>query len=142
MNELKLKKQILYFMLFSKIIIVAYIWTMKTTGGFSTEQAVGAITLITPLFAAYLGVMYKEITQNKLQPVERAAGKTIPKSYRNLSYITLTIYVVIIVVLVTLKSAGTFTYGQFQTMLTAVESGFGVYVGQIIFSLFKVTKAE
>lgn len=137
MNEQKLKKQVLYFMLFAKLIIVAYIWMNKTTGGFTTDQALSAITLITPLFAVYLGVMYKELVKHRLETKETKTLKPIAKSFRNLAYITLFIYFVIIFVVVTLKATGTFSFKQFQAMLGTVESGFSVYVGQIIFSLFK-----
>ena len=136
MKEITLKRQLLYFMLFAKLAIIAYIWLNKNSGGLSSEQAIGAITLITPLFAVYLGIMYKELAKTKLKnPVGRPS--TIPKSFRNLTFITVFVYVIAIISVVTLKASGTFSYNQFQTMLTAVESGFGVYVGQIIFSLFK-----
>lgn len=137
MKEQKLKKQVLYFMLFAKLIIVAYIWLNKTTGGFTTDQALSAITLIAPLFAVYMGVMYKELVQLKASAESRIVEKIIPKSFRNLAYITLLVYIVSILIVVTLKASGTFDFRQFQSMLATVESGFGVYVGQVIFSLFK-----
>jgi len=137
MKEIKLKKQIMYIMMFSKLLIIAYIWINRNSGGFTTDQALAAITLITPLFAVYIGVMYREMAQLRSTESENMETAMISKSYRNLSYVTLTVYVFAIVTMVTLKAAGTFSFNQFQTTLTAVESGFGVYVGQIIFSLFK-----
>ena len=136
MKEITLKRQLLYLMLFAKLIVIAYIWLNKNSGGLSSEQAIGAITLITPLFAVYLGVMYKELAKTKLKNSVGRPG-SVPKSFRNLTFVTLFVYIAAIITVVTLKASGTFSYNQFQTMLTAVESGFGVYVGQIIFSLFK-----
>ena len=137
MKEITLKRQLLYIMLLAKLIVIAYIWLNKNSGGLSSEQAIGAISLITPMFAVYLGVMYKDLAKTKLKNSVGRPG-SVPKSFRNLTFVTILVYIVAIITVVTLKAfSTTFSYNQFQTMLTAVESGFGVYVGQIIFSLFK-----
>lgn len=136
MKEIKLKKQVLFFMLFAKLLLIAYIWLSRNSGGFSTDQAVGAVTLITPLFAVYLAAIYREFATLKSDEKEQQQTDKVSKTYRNITYITLTVYFFAILGAVTLKANGTFNFNQFQSMLTAVESGFGAYVGQIVFSLF------
>lgn len=137
MTEKKLRKQLLYLMLTGKIVLIFYIVLHTRTGGFLPNEGIAAITLIIPLFLAYLGTMYKDFTRRYMHEDQQGDARRIDKSFRNLSYITLLLYIIALIIIVTLKASGALNFEQFQTTLALAESAFGFYVGQVVFRLYK-----
>ena len=128
------KMHILTLLLLSKIAIFIYLMTHWEAGGFSVDQFIGSITLLIPVFATYCSLALKDIfqSQGKKPSIQRYSRKI-----QWLTYFILIAYTVIIWIVIGLKPKGALDYKQMSMLLTAVESGFGVYVGQIVFSLFK-----
>lgn len=137
MKEQKLKSLTFFMLFIIKVLIILIIWVHKETGGFDLDEALTAISLIIPMFAVYFGAMYKDFVENKYQPPKNE-GKPylVSKSFRNIAIITILAYASTLFILVSFKAAGTFTFVQFQTGFTTIEAGFGIYVGQLIFTLF------
>ena len=139
MKESSLKKQILVFMLIAKFITVCYILFHWQTGGFSMTETLATITLILPLFTVYITLMIKDAVKNPYKTTEvKEQEKRIKGSFRTLTYIVLPIYLLLILYLISLKPRpNAFTFENLQTAVAAVESGFGIYIAQIIFAVFK-----
>jgi hypothetical protein len=60
--------------------------------------------------------------------------------FKWMAYFTLIGYTLAIALVLYLKPPGIFDYKQMSGMLTLVETGIGVYVGEIVFALFKKSK--
>ena len=143
MREDKLKKHVLYLTITAKVFTIAYIWLNTDTGGFTSTEAISAISLVIPLFAVYLSAMYREFTgDGRFANRQTHSAVYYSSTFRNLSYFTLIGYFFIIVLFITLKAMGKLSFGQFQSAIGLVESGLGVYVGQIVFSIFKKPETQ
>ena len=139
MTEQRLKKQTLLFMLISKIMVILFILFHWKTGGYSMSEMIATIALILPLFTVYLTVMIKDTLKS---PYQEAVAQTDAPKLRGalvtLTYIIFPIYLIAILYLISLKPRpGAFTFENLQASIAAIESGFGIYVGQIVFLLFK-----
>lgn len=136
MTEQVLKKRIFIFMLIAKALVLLFVVFHWETGGFDKTQTAAAITLIIPLFSVYATVMANEYIKNRYQ-TKREKGIKLTSTFTTLTYIVFPVYVLSIIGLVQMKATGTFSFSEFQTFLTTIETGLGVYVGQIVFGLFK-----
>ena len=139
MTEKKLKRHILIFMFISKILVVLLILFHWDTHGFSQSEAVATFALVLPLFTVYLTAMIKDAITNpyKESSDNSEQNRTVKSSFITLTYISFPLYLIVILYVITLKPRGIFVFSDLQTAIAGVESIFGVYIGQIVFSLFK-----
>lgn len=137
MKEAKLKKRIFYFLLFAKLITILFILAEWQLYVFTKAEMFGTLTLVLPLFTVYTTLMFKEFVQNRYVDEEKQADKKLTSTFRTAAFVVLPIYVIMIIGVIYGKAAHVFKFEEMQTVLGLVESGFGVYVGQIIFALFK-----
>ncbi|MFK7947907.1 MAG: hypothetical protein AB8G11_09970 [Saprospiraceae bacterium] len=138
MTIVKIKRRILSFMLLSKVLVILTILFHWQTGGYSTSEMLATITLIIPLFTVYITVIIKDTMENPYRnDAVETPEKKVKKSLVNLTYIIFPIYIVMILYIISLKpQPGSFTFANLQTSIAIIESGLGVYIGQIIFTLF------
>jgi len=142
MTERKLKSRILIFMLISKIAVIFFILFHWRTGGYSLSEMIATITLIVPLFTVYLTVIIKDTVKNPYKEQEHEnENRKVKSSITILTHITFPLYLIVILYLISLKPRpGAFTFENLQTSIAAIESGFGIYLGQIVFTLFQKNK--
>lgn len=137
MTEQKLKSRIFFFMMVSKIITVLLVLFHWQTGGYSLAEALATITLILPLFTVYLTAMVKDTLTNPYVDTKRKS-KEIKGSIVVLTYLIFPLYTLAIFYLINLKpQPGPFSFENLQAALAGIETGFGIYIGQIVFALFK-----
>lgn len=142
MKEQRLKKHILVFMLLSKIVVILFVLFHWQTGGYSTSEAMATIALIIPLFAVYLTVIVKD-TLNKPYQEQQQETQKIKGTITLLTYTIFPLYLIIILYLISLKpQSGGFTFEHLHTAIALVESGLGIYIGQIVFALFRKEKSD
>ncbi len=139
MKESKLKKRVLYFMIFAKLLILFWIFISYYTGGLSSKEALLAAKLIIPLFAVYLSAMFADFTGANIYVSNQnnKEDKLVTKTFRNLSYIVLFLYFLSIVIVITLPATTSMDIDGMTSLITGIESFFGIYVSGIVFSLFK-----
>jgi len=135
-SEQKLKKRIFWFMLISKIIVVLFITFHWATGGFSKTEAFAAIMTILPLFTVYTTVMVKDYTKNRYHE-QSVEDKKMTSTFSAFTYFIFPAYLLIILYVITLKPKGEMAFTDLQTTTAIIETAFGVYIGQIVFALFK-----
>lgn len=137
MTEQKLKSRIFFFMMVSKIITVILVLFHWQTGGYSLAEALATIALILPLFTVYLTAMVKDTLTNPYVDTKRKS-KEIKGSIVVLTYLIFPLYTLAIFYLINLKpQPGPFSFENLQAALAGIETGFGIYIGQIVFALFK-----
>ncbi len=138
------KKQVFFFMLLAKCWIIAWILLHKSTGGFSSGEAMATIALLLPAFTAYTTVMLGDFIKNRHQPTLPAAfAPRVSSTLVWITWIVFPIYVFALHWIIGEKAAGFLAddskanYESMTNWLAVVESAFGIYVGQIIHAVFK-----
>jgi len=115
------------------------IWFHYRTGGYSLSEALATIGLILPMFTVYITAIIKDALKDPYKKAEAAENQRVVSSIvRTMTYAIFPLYTLLFMWVIGLKpQSGSFTFENLQTALSAIESGFGVYVGLIVFSLFK-----
>lgn len=146
-EESRFKKQIFFFMLAAKCWIIYWILFHKSSGGFTSGEAMATISLLLPAFTAYTTVMLGDFVKNRNKPQLPAAfAPRVSRTLQTVAWIVFPVYVLALHWIIGEKAAGTLAdepqanYESMTGWLAVVESGFGIYVGQIIHELFKDNK--
>jgi len=136
MSERQFKLLVFVLMALGKAFIILFMLFQWETGGFSPDEAFSAISLLLPVFTAYLSVMLGEYVARR-DDVAPGAGKRISRTFQWIAFVALPLYFLLLYSLVAARARGSLEFKAFTVWLTLVESGFGVYVGQIVYALFK-----
>jgi hypothetical protein len=143
--EAKLKRRLLYLMLAIKLVVIGWLFTEWQSGGFSADQFSGTLGLLIPVFTTYTGVMIREVIElSQADPQAQPAPAEQPqrsRSFQWLAFGVLAAYGLGLLLIISLRPQGVISYAQMNTFLTLLEAGFGIYVGRIVFSLFKKSPA-
>ncbi len=128
----------------SKFITLFFIFInsyLVAGGGLTIAETNSAFTLIIPLFTVYLSVIFKDIMSNPYVDNEKKVKvkkrKKVKGSIKLFTYLLLPLYVASIIYIINRTTAGDFDISQMQWALGSVEGILGIYIGQIIFALFK-----
>lgn len=137
-SERNFKKHIFIMMLGVKIIVVIFLFTLWESGGFTIEQFLGTCGLLIPVFTTYSTLMFKDIIQQR-HVEQNGYERQVSRNFQWMTYFLLITYLVVLLVVIGLRPQGVIDFKQLNTMLILVESALGVYVGQIVYALFKKT---
>jgi hypothetical protein len=141
--ESQLKSRLLFLMLGVKLLVIAWLFTLWESGGFTTEQFSGTLGLLIPVFTTYIGVMIREVIEQSKTPAPKPTDEPAPdpptrsRTFQWLAFGVLVVYGIALLLIIGLRPRGLLSYAQMNTFLTLLEAGFGIYVGRIVFSLFK-----
>lgn len=137
-SEKALKSHILWILLVEKIIVIGFVFTLWESGAFTAEQFANTIGLLVPLFATYLTIMLKDAAKHRHVEVALDQKLLVKRSYQWMTYFLLVLYFLVIVMIINLRGSGALPqFSQMTALLATVESGLGVYIGTIVFTLFK-----
>jgi len=138
MNETKLRNRISKFILISNAILFITIITLYLFSGFLPDEFTTLIALISPVTAVYIGALVKYAVENKNVIDGGKNEKTVNKLYVTISYWSIPFHFVAIFLIVNFKAINLITFDDLKIAFSIVETFFGVYVGYIVSSLFKV----
>lgn len=145
MTEQRFKSWIFGIMLIGKLFMIAFIFFQMDTGGLTQEQGLSVISLLLPALSAYVGAMLADIIRrrNDLFPTGNDR-KTVSKTMQRTTFVLLPLYFLLLFLLINryaigymAQSDGEADFKTLTTWLAVIESGFGVYVGQIVYGLFR-----
>ncbi len=137
-SEKALKNHVLWILLIEKILVVGFVFTLWESGAFTAEQFANTVGLLVPLFATYLTIMLKDAAKHRHVEVALDQRLLVKRSYQWLTYFLLLLYLFVIVMIISLRGSGMLPqFSQMTALLATVESGLGVYIGTIVFTLFK-----
>ena len=145
MTEQHFKSWVFSIMLVGKLLMVGFIFFQMDTGGFTQEQGLSVIALLLPALTAYLGAMLADIIRrrNDLFPTGNDR-KTISSTMQRTTFIVLPFYFLFLFVMINRyaigymqQNDGEADFKTLTTWLAIIESGFGIYVGQIVYGLFR-----
>lgn len=136
MTERALKNWIFVLLFLGKVALFGWIWFHLQTGGLSRGEALSTIGFLIPIFAAYIAAIINENVQNRYN----RNGPSLPvrSSLIWITFLLIPIYIFVFWTVISARAKGTITEPEeMTTWLTVIESGLGVYVGTIVFTLFK-----
>jgi uncharacterized membrane protein len=137
MNEIALKNRLGVFIVLSHFGLLVLVIAVWIAGGFLTEEMTTTVAIIAPFLAAYTTAIIRYIAESKNKV--RARGKQVTGIFASMSFGIPGAFVLLLTAGVLLKATnhGLRSFEDFKIMLGTAETIFGVYVGQLIFSLFE-----
>ena len=141
-TETRLKFQLLILMLAVKLVVMGFLFTLWESGGFTNDQFISTVGLLVPVFTTYLGAMVREVVQQSKETAPQTPDLFRPRSFQLFSFAMLGLYFFGLLVIIGLAPQGRVSFAQMSALLALLESGFGIYIGQIVFSLLKKTPSE
>lgn len=140
MNEKQVKNRVGIFIVCSHFFVIVLTFMFFFASGFDFDEMTTIIGLVSPLFAGYTTVIISYIIKNRRDV--RLHSSTVNTPYIFLSFLTPSIFVLLVLLLVVLQAwdIGFNNFNQFKAALTLIEGAFSVYVGQFIYSMFKSGK--
>ncbi|MFN8258724.1 MAG: hypothetical protein U0W24_23755 [Bacteroidales bacterium] len=142
MTESVLRNRISRFLLISNAILFITIIVLYLFSGFLPDEFTFLIALIAPITAVYIGAMVKYAVENK-NVIENAANdKPVNKLYITISSWSIPFHFVSVFLIINLKAVNLITFEDLKISFSLIETFFGVYVGYIVSSLFKVEEKK
>lgn len=143
--EDKFKNQVFILMIITKVIVFGWIYFHYQTGGFIIGEAQATAAILLPVFAAYFSAMMDEKIRNRYVSDKLVIKKEryIRNSLRYITYALFPLYTYFLIVIIGWKAQGLLavkpeeSLEQMNSLLALVETGLGVYIGQVVFALFK-----
>lgn len=119
---------------FGILLMVIVFWL---AGGFLREEMTTSIAIIAPFFAAYTTAIIRHLIKTKHPTPDQ--GRPVTSAFVFVSFLTPSLFVLLVAGAVVLKAfnVGLTSFEDFKILLGTAETGFGVYVGQLIYSLFE-----
>lgn len=146
--EWRFKRQLTVWLLLGKLLLFLYIFTIWQSGGLTFDGFLGTIGIVFPIFATYLSTAYLDLLKNRHEHSSNQHLR-INRSIQWTAYGIFTLYYLAIATVLYLNTIGEIpdpgkggevgipTYKNLYALLTLTESIIGVYIGQLIFTLFK-----
>ena len=141
MEKAKFQFRIFILLLISKLIAIGTLIFEWLTNGFSSSEFTATFTLILPLFSVYTTLIFKEFLGNPIKNVNKESDvkdlQFVKKIIVNIAHYIIPLYGIIIAILIIWKPIGILSFNGMQAAIAGVESFLGVYIGQLVFALFK-----
>lgn len=134
-------------MLLAKIFTVILIIFYSATQSLEKDEVVTAFTLIVPLFTAYLTAMLKDTLANPYKDKKtdkKVEIRRVKTSIVMTTFIVFPVYFLAIFGILTFTAMGIpeFSGDGLKQAIAILEGSFGVYIGLIVFSLFKAKQEK
>lgn len=136
MNEIALRNRLGIFLIIAHFGILLMIIVFWLLGGFLVEEMTTSVAIIAPFFAAYTTAILRYIIKEKHRIAAR--GRAVTPVFTFMAFMIPSLFIVVVSGAVVMKgfNVGLRSFEDFKILLATAETIFGVYVGQLIFSLF------
>lgn len=137
MKEVQLRNRVGIFLIISHFCVILTVIGLYLAGGFLFDEMTTTIALMMPFFASFTTVIVKFVIKNKYQT--RGKSKNISGMFAFIGFLLPCLFIAVILAAIVLKAlnVGFSSFEEFKTVVTIFETVFAVYVGQVVFSLFK-----
>ncbi len=138
--EGRLKKQVLILTLGVKILLILNIlhFAPWQAGGITKSEILPTILLLMPVLSIYLTVMIPEYTKRRNELASTfILKKRVTRGFQLFIYIVFLVYALIALWVIGMKPRGVLSYEEIITWIALIEIGFGMFMGEVIFGLFK-----
>lgn len=136
-TEQTMKRHILALTLFVKMAVLAWLYNHWQSGGFSSDQFLGTLTVLLPILATYGGVMFKDFLDHRhVQSSEATIQPRIRRSVQWTVYAVISGYGLALCIAIGAKAQGSISYSGLSAVLALIESGLGIYLMHIVKAFF------
>lgn len=135
--EHKLKKRLFWALLGGKLIVLFYAFFLVDTGSaLTSKDFLTVVGILIPMFGAYLAIILQDDTKNRR--ILKPEDIRVTTDFARKAYLVVGVYPLILCLLLYLRAVGTIPSMVALTLaLGFAESGWGAYVGKVIFGLFR-----
>jgi hypothetical protein len=144
MTEHRFKSWMLGIMLVGKLLMILFVVFQTDTGGLSKDQGLSVMALLLPALTAYLGALAADVLRRRYDLFPTGNDKKIiSKSLQRMTFVLLPVYFLCLFILINryamghMNEDGDVGFAALITWLAIVESGFGLYIGQVVYGLFR-----
>ena len=136
-SEAKLKKRLFWFLIIGKILVLFYAFFLLDTGsGFTSDDMLTTVGVLIPMFGVFLAIMLQDTTKHRR--ILKPGDIRLTSDFARKAYFVVVVYPLLLVFLLFLRAVGKIpTPAAFTIILGLAESGWGAYVGKVVFGLFK-----
>ncbi len=137
MNETRLRNVLgLYLILthFMLIFLVLLLWALGK--GFDFHEMADTLMIVAPMFALYSTAIVRQMVSGQPRQVERAGEVDSARVF--VSLFIPSVFIAALLVVIGAWFWRTIGFQEFKGALAAVEALFGVYVGLVVSSLFRL----
>lgn len=137
-REDKLKREITFWIFFSKITIILFLLFMLDTG-LMEKRFWGIFSLTLPVFSVYVGMVLQEMVKNRYVTNKKKTYRFIKSHFRYATHIVFPIYTIAILIIISNQEKGVYDQELYDMnqWIGLVEMLLGSYMGIIITSLFE-----
>lgn len=130
------RRTVMYILFVGKITIIIWSFLIWLAKGYSTNEVLSIISIISPLLGAHLGVIIQFYFQKNYK--EFKGGDIIFEGTQTfLSFLIPIIYITYMTLILLLKPIGVIEeFENVKTFITIGETTFGLYLGVIITRLY------
>lgn len=137
LDEHTFKNRLMWAVIIAKVVVLVFVFTLWESGAFTAEQFAATAGLLAPVFAAYLGVMYKDYVGRRHVGTAAADGPRVTRGFARTAYLLTGAYALALLLVLNLRGPGHISFGEMNGLLALVESALGVYLGQLVAELYK-----
>lgn len=140
-REDKFKLQVFIAMVATKLTVIGWVLFHYTTHGLSSTQTLAIITLLLPTFSMYMAAMFNDFLENRYVSAKESPSPYIKNSLRWTTYLLFPFYLLLLLSIIGSQARGEFGQDmeKISSWLGIIETGLGVFIGKIVFTLFKKT---
>lgn len=147
-SERRFKRRVMALLIIGKVALFIFIFTIWQSGGLTFEGFLGTMGIVFPVFASYLSMGYQDMLSHRHEKVDTDKLR-VSRGVHLSAYVFFGLYYAAIFLVLYLNTVGAIpnavvegqegipSYKNLFAMLALVESFIGVYIGKLIFSLFK-----
>ena len=110
-------------------------------GGFDTDEFTTVLAIVAPMFACYATAATRHFTKERFARADNS--KQVTAAFAVLSFVVPSVFAIAIIMTLVLQARGGTThrgafsnFEQFKRIPLIIQTGFSVYVGQLIYTLF------
>ena len=143
-TEAQLRDRLGRFILISNLAFGGLIVIYYLARGFTDEEFVELLKIIVPIKAAYLTALTRFVVANRnvVEPKEDDSLQ-VNALFASTSFIMITVHISSLIVAVSLYALfNSMEFDSLKNIILGLETFFGVYVGLIIASMFRVDNPE
>ena len=139
-TEAQLRNRLGRFILISNLVFGALIVVYYLARGFDDEEFVELLKIIVPIKSAYLTALTRFVVANRnvVEP-EEDDSLQVNSLFASTSFIMITVHISSLIIAVSLYALfNSMEFESLKNIILGLETFFGVYVGLIIASMFRV----
>lgn len=136
-SERRLKNRLFWMLIAGKLIVLSFAFFLYETGsGYTSQDLLTIFGVLIPMFGAYLAIILQHDTKSRR--ILKPEDIRVTKEFARKAYLVVGAYPFTLCLVLYLRGTGIIpSMAALTVALGLAESGWGGYVGKVIFGLFR-----